>query len=257
VRGVFGSLLFGGIGIAAIGAGGIAGLGLGIALIAAALAGLIWIAGGDSGPLRVAGSRWWWSRYRRCFNVRETRCSNCGRTLVVVPVELAMFETRRSARLIARAPQDAVRAERNGFFDCSCGAVGWVREHYVRPPADRAARPTTVQRQILESLAMHPEGITDMEFERLERDTLATLGELAFAKERGWVTAKLAGFGGTWRVPVIYELTDQGRAALRQWAPHGPGVREWQPMVALTRLAYSRCLAPTDRAPKPGSPGSG
>jgi hypothetical protein len=211
VRGVFGALLLGGIAIAAIAAGGTWGWTLGAVLIAAALAGILWIAH----PRRFAEFHWWWFRYRRLFKVHETQCSSCGRTLAVIPAELEAYGKRRGARLIAKAPRDAVRAQRNGFFECRCGALGWVFESFVRPPAHRSAPPTAAQRRILESLAVHPEGVTDIEFERSDEDMLATRGELVFAKERGWVTAKLAGIGGmAARVPVIYELTDQGKAAL-------------------------------------------
>jgi hypothetical protein len=78
----------------------------------------------DRAPLQAVKHHWWWYLYRRRFGVNETQCSNCGRQLAVIPAELAVYGKRRGARLIEKAPIDAVRAEWSGFFDCDCGALG-------------------------------------------------------------------------------------------------------------------------------------
>lgn len=66
-----------------------------------------------------------------------------------------------------------------------------------------------------------------------------------------------AGFLGSIGARLMIDGLESGggrisRVGVLDWA----SVPECHPTVAVTRLASSRCLAPTVRAPKPGSPGS-
>src|SRR4051812_46452705 len=113
-------------------------------------------------PVAAVKQRWAWFWYQRRFAVRVTRCSNCARELAVIPAELTATG-KRGERLVEKAPRDAVHAERDGLFECPCGALGWIGGRHVRSPTHRSAPPTDRQRCLMELLAAHPEGIAERE----------------------------------------------------------------------------------------------
>jgi hypothetical protein len=102
----------------------------------------------------------------------------------------------------------------DGTFRCECGAVGWMRGACILAPRETGRPPSLTQRHILEKLvdgSRTGDELSDV----VDHDDLLTVGELILALAAGWITNRLAGFGGVLHTaPTIYELTPDGRDVL-------------------------------------------